>query len=234
MKPGTPVIWPRLSTARDGSVLVVQGVACTRWVLHNAKIEMMEHVVGALEDRDFRFRFYKDPLGKGFKGAGTVANLVLSGRTQILRFLGSIRPHRLLEKFDPERVGVFQQGSHKGEYREAPGVVAKRFLGKREVVALQTSSRTYIAEGVAAHNCVFGPSYTQDWFGIVSWGAWYYMMLGFSNAYADECYVAIPTDWIGTSGKAPNGFDIAKLEAALAADVAVKPQAVPEKLTVGA
>ena len=43
-----------------------------------------------------------------------------------------------------------------------------------------------------------------------------------------------PTDWIGANGKAPNGFDIAKLEAALAADVAVKPQAVPEKLTVGA
>ena len=75
------------------------------------------------------------------------------------------------------------------------------------------------APGSWGGHCTYSPSYTFNWYGVVSWGMWLYMMLGYANAYLDECFVAIPTDWIGSKGTAPNGFNIEKLEAALAVDV---------------
>jgi hypothetical protein len=91
---------------------------------------------------------------KGFtvaEGPGTrhndpgYRNLWIRGRPEILRFLGQIRPHRLLDKFDPELIGAMQpvRGAR---------LVEKEFLGEREVVALSTSTGTFVAEGLASHN----------------------------------------------------------------------------------
>lgn len=73
-------------------------------------------------------------------------SLQITRKKDIIKFLGSIRPERLLLKFKVDFLGGFSSFSQ-------PTVVKKEFLGNIEVVAIQTSSKTYIAEGLASHNC---------------------------------------------------------------------------------
>ncbi len=74
-----------------------------------------------------------------------VRTLTLSRRADVLRLLGSLRPVRLLDLFRPELLGSLPYRTQK--------VVERRFVGEQEVVALKTSSGTYLAEGFASHNC---------------------------------------------------------------------------------
>jgi hypothetical protein len=71
---------------------------------------------------------------------------VLGGRAEGLRFLGEIRPKRLLNLLDPAAIGGLR-------IIATPTLVEKRDVGLQEVVSLQTSTRTFIAEGLASHNC---------------------------------------------------------------------------------
>jgi hypothetical protein len=74
------------------------------------------------------------------------------GRSQLLRFLGQIRPRRLLGGFHPD---------DGGRIRSIGNVRIKRirFLGDREVIGLTTSTGTFVAEGFASHNSTDHPSY---------------------------------------------------------------------------
>jgi len=67
------------------------------------------------------------------------------GKPEIMRFLGQIRPHRLLPKFKPEAMGEFQS-------RENVAVVEVRPVGKRKVIGLGIDTKTFIADGFATHN----------------------------------------------------------------------------------
>jgi hypothetical protein len=76
----------------------------------------------------------------------TVTNLYISNRANILHFLGQCRPRKLLERFNidiwgtiPTRIGV--------------RLIKKEFIGEQTVIAIETSTHTYIAEGLASHNC---------------------------------------------------------------------------------
>lgn len=64
-----------------------------------------------------------------------------------LRFLGTVRPERLISKVDFDKIGCMQAryGCHK--------VVAVRPAGVQQIIKMQTSSRTFIAEGYPMHNC---------------------------------------------------------------------------------
>jgi hypothetical protein len=75
---------------------------------------------------------------------------VTGGMREVLRFLMQIRPERLIRnliKSLPER-------SLYGREKQAVGLVGKEFLGDREVIAIETDSHTFIAEGLASHNCM--------------------------------------------------------------------------------
>lgn len=72
---------------------------------------------------------------------------LLGGHPEILRFLGSVRPNRLLAKF---------RRSERNERLTAlsyPVVQVVEPYRSGLVVAMQTSTGTYIAEGMGAHNC---------------------------------------------------------------------------------
>lgn len=71
--------------------------------------------------------------------------LVHGGRAEQMKFLGSIRPRRLLDKFDPTQLGIFQK-------RKAVAVVKSEYLGDYPVIGLKTDTSTFIAEGLASHN----------------------------------------------------------------------------------
>lgn len=67
-----------------------------------------------------------------------------------LKFLGQIRPQRLLYKFVDDLDGRMAQVYENVE------VVAIRKIGLHPIAALGTTSRTYIANGYAAHNTMYG------------------------------------------------------------------------------
>ena len=76
---------------------------------------------------------------------------VRGGIREILRLLMLTRPRRLLEKFD----GLIESASLYGRDHHVAGLVAKERVGIKEVVALSTTTRTFVAEGLASHNCNF-------------------------------------------------------------------------------
>lgn len=72
------------------------------------------------------------------------ATVNVMGNSNKLRFLGQVRPIRLLPKMDWGHYGTLKGKSVK--------LVEKEFLGDGPVIALGTTTRTFVAEGIASHN----------------------------------------------------------------------------------
>lgn len=79
---------------------------------------------------------------------------VNGGMASVLSLLMRIRPGRLLAKL-PERLSKV---SLYGRQHRAVGLVKKVFIGRHPVVAITTDCHTFIAEGLASHNC-FVPNF---------------------------------------------------------------------------
>lgn len=102
-------------------------------------------------------RFRQALMKTGFNCTETEGNNAIrifnikGGRPEIMRFLGQIRPPRLLDKFNPEYLGNMQR-------KNAVSVESLEYLGEQEVIALKTSTKTFVAEGFASHNSEQRPS----------------------------------------------------------------------------
>lgn len=59
-------------------------------------------------------------------------------------------------------------------------------------------------------------TYNSRYCPVITWGMEIDMTWDFWDAYGEECYAIISTDWI-TDGQSPSGFDMNRLEKALAA-----------------
>lgn len=90
------------------------------------------------------FEFGVDARHDGANG-DTVKYTLRGGRSKTMEFLGRVRPHRLLGKFNGEHLGILQK-------QDTVAVIAAEFIGEQEVVGLTTSTGTFIAEGLATHN----------------------------------------------------------------------------------
>jgi hypothetical protein len=103
--------------------------------------EMAKEVRSALIEFGFK---WSENHGNGSNG--DVLAFGLTGRRhEFLRFLGQIRPHRLLPKFDCDKLGILTK-------KEDVTLSSIEFIGEREVVALGTTTKTLIASGLASHN----------------------------------------------------------------------------------
>ena len=98
---------------------------------------MLETVTNQLAEQGFGFSVKDGDCVK------TVS--ILGGRSGIMRFLGQIRPQRLLNNFAVERLGVCQS-------KEDVAVVSVESAGEREVIGIETDSNTFVAEGFLSHN----------------------------------------------------------------------------------
>lgn len=79
----------------------------------------------------------------------TVVSLVLGGgKPEVLRFLSLMGPQRLIRNFNTRFLENSSLYGHK-----PVGLVSKEYVGEQDVMAIQTSTRTYVAEGLASHNC---------------------------------------------------------------------------------
>jgi hypothetical protein len=72
--------------------------------------------------------------------------LSLCRKIECMRFLGQIRPKRLLEKLNIDDWGM-------AKAKCGVELLKKEFLGVQEVVGFITSTGTFLAEGLASHNC---------------------------------------------------------------------------------
>jgi hypothetical protein len=107
-----------------------------------------------------KVRKYLDELGfkywerqeTGTNNDVTVLHIA-GGRASMSRFLGQIRPERLLQKVNLDSFGSIGRHDFEGQNFEHPLVLSVEFVGEREVVALETTTQTFIAEGLASHNC---------------------------------------------------------------------------------
>lgn len=77
---------------------------------------------------------------------------VRGGMPKILAFLGMFRPIRMYGK---AVVGHIWEGYHIDGKWPVARVLKVTPVGDREVVAVNTDTRTFIAEGMFSHNCIF-------------------------------------------------------------------------------
>ena len=81
----------------------------------------------------------------------TVSSTQIYGKIKILSLLGKIRPKRLLPKLDFNKLGMIKDLPCRPQK-----VIKKTFLGDQEVVTLETSTGTFVANGYASHNSQYG------------------------------------------------------------------------------
>lgn len=103
-----------------------------------------ERMIEEIDSRGFSFMFYQE--GLQHRKPITVASS--QNITSTMQFLGTVRPQRLLEtwsnKIDELKVGLPRDG------RAIVQTVIP--VGEQDIVHLQTSTRTFIADGFVCHN----------------------------------------------------------------------------------
>ena len=65
-------------------------------------------------------------------------------------------------------------------------------------------------------HCIPAVGYDAEQLWVVTWGALKSMSWDFYNAYADESYAIVSTDFLGSTEESPEGFNLAALEGDLA------------------
>lgn len=102
---------------------------------------VLDHVCDAFERRGFPITLSRTH--------GNCWKAHINGERNGIRVLGMLRPKRLLQK-----AAYCWEGQRTWSYRGKPAeVLAVRSVGIRPVVAIQTSTRTFVAEGMLSHNC---------------------------------------------------------------------------------
>ena len=106
---------------------------------------------------DFGFDYNADYFDNRnlYKGQDPVYKLFIKGgKRELLRFLGSVRPRRLLENFDPNQLGTVRCSNGDLGSDIHPRVESIKYVGTKKVIPIRTTSHTYVAEGLASHNCL--------------------------------------------------------------------------------
>ena len=88
-----------------------------------------------------------------------VHTIIQGGVYEKLRFLGSIRPYRLL----PKAANVWEGRTCKSKLSKSAEIVSVTKLKQGEVVAIQTTSQTLITDGYFSHNCNISPWAEKAW-----------------------------------------------------------------------
>ena len=102
------------------------------------KNKMLSNVIRILDDYNINYGIKKNN--------SDVTQITISKRNHILKLLSLLRPYRLLPKFNPDLIGAMP-------VKSTVRLIAKKKVGVRPLIALNTSTKTYIANGLASHNC---------------------------------------------------------------------------------
>lgn len=108
---------------------------------------MLDRVRRELYMRGFRPSENIQASAKNHLGHRPITHLTIGHRSEVMRLLGSIRPDRLLPKFDFNKIG-------RVHVIAKPEIVSIEYVGEQDVVTIGTSTRTLIASGLMSHNSV--------------------------------------------------------------------------------
>jgi len=168
--------------------------------------EMLAKVRTALVEREVQFR--EHPHASGFSNS-QITNLVINtSKANLARFLGSVRPHRLLPKFTADRFGEMQATNK-------AALVSKVPCGEQEVIAVRTSTGTFMAEGMASHNCTYFVDYDASGVTMITWGQLKRATWLWVDKYATELHALVSKDFLQSTGRTLAGLDLATMEADL-------------------
>ena len=102
---------------------------------------MLDRFLKCLDELGFA---YADRVAREYSGVRH-HHVTVTQRAEVLRLLGQVRPSRLLDKLDLNSWGRITAV-------DGVELVSKKYAGEQELVALTTSTGTFIAEGLASHN----------------------------------------------------------------------------------
>jgi hypothetical protein len=107
------------------------------------------------------------------------------GTVNIAKFLGEIRPKRLLDKFNPESLGRINSPDTQNDK-----VVSVYPSGKQEIVQIEIDAKTMIVEGYPHHNCY---EHNEDYMGAQGNNHWrgFLMMYGVDKGQFDAGYISL-------------------------------------------
>lgn len=125
------------------------------WVSHSTvgfgqrEGALWDHVVSVLDEKGFESGSTSRRATKTRKGKSTVLKQYLKGDKAGIKFIGSIRPQRLLAN-SPK---LWEGRRTWSSVSQSARVLSVESVGDQPVVAIQTSTRTMIADGMLSHNC---------------------------------------------------------------------------------
>jgi hypothetical protein len=139
-----------------GGMLDGEGSLATRRLGGNIGISQVDGGVFDRVERYFRSREYNyrieiDKAERKSKfGSKPVNKIVLSRIDEIMKLIGVTRPSRFLNR-------NWWEGKELPQLKKGPcsTITQIEYLGEQEVVDLQTSTKTFIAEGYVSHNSTF-------------------------------------------------------------------------------
>lgn len=143
--------WDELQSRSAGYLAgMFDGEGCmTNWD-DQFRVSMVQKANSALDDAEMYLKEHDFQYGKyGPSSSGCYTLVISGGKSETLRFLGSVRPSRLVDNF-------IKSGGFDGlreMHAKAVTVASVEFLGDMEVVTIETTTKTLIAEGYAHHNC---------------------------------------------------------------------------------
>ncbi len=92
----------------------------------------------------YGFNYYND-----YAYISGMNKILIAKARESLRFLGQFRPVRLL----PKARTIWESRSPYGKFNDTPYVVRTEYIGEIDVIAVETTEHTFIADGYMSHNC---------------------------------------------------------------------------------
>jgi hypothetical protein len=125
----------------EGSVLADVG---SRLTLTQKEGQILNKATSLLSNNDFNYSI--------INSHHDIKSIQIRGGLKgVLSFLMKTRPERLIDNF----IRQITSRSIYGRNHQAVGLIEKVFVGDQEVISIETDCHTYIAEGLASHNCNF-------------------------------------------------------------------------------
>src|SRR3990167_1933689 len=131
--------------------------------------EMLKRVCEYLDLFSFKYSKVKksqslDNHGKSFESKKFCYQINIYGNDQVMRFLGIIRPKRLLSKFINRIDEMALRRRNRGDLYKK--VIRVTHVGQKKIAVISTSSKTHITGGYPSHNTyarLTEDGFTEEW-----------------------------------------------------------------------
>jgi len=171
LKPGTKIkrllpVWKNdrsynlgwLAGIFDGEGTLIHNQPSVNTAIETINVVISQNVGILLDNIKKLLTKYNFPYSFWFRK--NCARLIITGgKKENLRFLGQVRPLRLLSSLNLDKIGGIKSG-----HQEILEVLSVEPDGEKEVVALGTTTETYLVEGFGSHNTYINK------YGRVQWG----------------------------------------------------------------